>query len=95
MSKKNVRYIVISCVDREIYELNNGKVFNTPTEASEAMLNDFKNELDNNSFELDDTELESVDNFDYEGDEYGISQTSAWLNGENGDCDWSVIEIYI
>lgn len=94
MSKKNIKYIVVCCVDREIYKLNGGKVFNTPTEASEAMLNDFKNELDNNSFKLDDTELESINEFDYEGGRFGISQTSAWLNGHGG-CDWSVIEIYI
>lgn len=94
MSKKNVKYIVVCCVDREIYKLNSGKVFNTPTEASEAMLNDFKNELENNCFELKDTELESIDNFAYQGDDCAISQTSAWLNARR-DYDWSVIEIYI
>ena len=95
MSKKNVKYIVVCCVDREIYKLNGGKVFNTPTEASEAMLIDFKNDLENNSCEPNNTDLIKINNFDYEGDEYGISQTSAWLNGENGNYDWSVIEIYI
>ena len=78
-----MKYIVINVYDREIMKVG---VADTPTEATEIMMNDFMSEF------LDHYAEEDFENEVGRGDEWDFSKTEAWLNGRL-DYDWRIIEV--
>lgn len=81
------KFILISCVEREINEPN---FFPSLSKAKEQMLKEFKKTLgfeENHIFTQD--ELEEL-----ECDNAGFNEDSAWCEDSNHDnCDWKIFKI--
>lgn len=78
-----MKYVVINVYDREIVKVG---VANTPTEATEIMMNDFMTVF------LEHYEEEEFEEELYRADEWELGETEAWLNGRM-NYDWRIIEV--
>lgn len=73
--------------------LMNGKTFNSTFEASKAMLEEFKLFLGKTYFYFTASNIRAINCLDYQDRKCGINQTSAWLNTNNGTCNWQIAKV--
>ncbi len=84
----DVNFMLITCIEREIDTEN----FATFAEAREHMIHAVLDNMNDEDVTNEYYEFHK-ENGNYDGDDFGISTTSAWANADYGDknCDWSII----
>lgn len=84
-----MKYVVINCIEREIYKVGEA---DTPSEATEIMKADFMNEFSKCFQNEEESEIAFNERYG-EDDEWNLNETEAWLNGSLGNYDWRIIEV--
>ena len=84
-----MKYVVISCWEREIYKVGEA---DTPNEAIEIMKADFMNKFSHNFNNNEKAEF-AFNNGYGKCDYWDCNIIEAWLNSCRGNYDWKIIEV--
>ncbi len=85
-----IAYLLICTNERNIQQL---KLFYAHEVAAETMLREMCKE--GNLIYEDAQAVYDRDGGEFQDDEFGFTQNSAWLNAETGNWDWKICEVHI
>lgn len=83
-----MKYVVINCIDREIYKVGEA---DTPSEATEIMKEDFMKEF-SNCFQSDEESKIAFEEGYGKESNWDLTETEAWLT-DDYNYDWRIIEV--